>query len=98
MTLTLTDAEHIIAEQRNDIRILREAIRLTREYVGETMLPAEDGWTWYEAIKATGDCEGFGHCGCVLNPAIVGYAWPGNSLKHCSFPTGHQGPCEDGED
>lgn len=33
---------------------LREAIRLTREYVGEEVLPAIPGWTWYDAMMATG--------------------------------------------
>jgi hypothetical protein len=31
-------------------RALR-AICLTRDYVGEQVLPAEDGWEWYEASK-----------------------------------------------
>ncbi len=26
-----------------------EALRLTREYVGEEMLPALEGWSWYDA-------------------------------------------------
>lgn len=30
---------------------LAEAIRLTREYVGEANLPALPGWSWYEATK-----------------------------------------------
>jgi hypothetical protein len=30
---------------------LAEAIRLTREYVGENMLPAVPGWSWYDAMQ-----------------------------------------------
>jgi len=26
-----------------------EALRLTREYVGEEMLPPLEGWSWYDA-------------------------------------------------
>ncbi len=31
-----------------------EALRLTREYVGEEMLPAIPGWSWYDATVALG--------------------------------------------
>lgn len=30
---------------------LAEAIRLTREYVGADLLPAVDGWSWYDALR-----------------------------------------------
>jgi hypothetical protein len=30
---------------------MAEAIRLTREYVGEAELPNEAGWSWHEAMK-----------------------------------------------
>ena len=30
----------------------REALRLTREYVGEDALPAIEGWSWYDADNA----------------------------------------------
>ena len=30
----------------------REAIRYTQEYVGDGLLPALEGWSWYEGIKA----------------------------------------------
>lgn len=96
MTPTLTDAEAVMAEQRNDIHRLREAIRLTREYVGEAMLPAVEGWDWYDAIKATGDCEGFGKCGVALDPVMHGRHRNG-WLKHCQGPAGHVGEHEGGE-
>jgi hypothetical protein len=31
---------------------LAEAIRLTREYVGEVALPAVEGWSWFDATGA----------------------------------------------
>ncbi|MFI1166579.1 hypothetical protein ACH4UM_23985 [Streptomyces sp. NPDC020801] len=30
---------------------LAQAIRLTREYVGEELLPPIDGWSWYDALR-----------------------------------------------
>lgn len=33
----------------NALRECVEAIRLTREYVGEEMLPEIEGWSWYDA-------------------------------------------------
>jgi hypothetical protein len=32
----------------------REAFRLTREYVGEDMLPEIPGWSWYDADQELG--------------------------------------------
>jgi hypothetical protein len=34
------------------LRQTREALRLTREYVGEKVLPAIEGWSWYDATVA----------------------------------------------
>jgi hypothetical protein len=36
------------------IQQLCEALRLTREYVGEDVLPALPGWAWYDALVAAG--------------------------------------------
>lgn len=33
------------------LRECREAFRFTREYVGEDVLPAIEGWSWYDADK-----------------------------------------------
>lgn len=30
---------------------VQEQIRLTQEYVGDGLLPALPGWSWYDAIK-----------------------------------------------
>jgi hypothetical protein len=30
---------------------LAQALRLTREYVGEDLLPAVEGWSWYDALR-----------------------------------------------
>ncbi|MGW3511195.1 hypothetical protein [Streptomyces sp. NPDC000994] len=30
---------------------LAQALRLTREYVGEDMLPAVEGWSWFDALR-----------------------------------------------
>ncbi|MFE1082460.1 hypothetical protein [Brevibacterium sediminis] len=30
---------------------LAHAIRLTVEYVGNDLLPAKEGWSWYDALK-----------------------------------------------
>ncbi|MCX4786501.1 hypothetical protein OG369_09985 [Streptomyces sp. NBC_01221] len=41
---TLTEAEAVIAE-------LAHALRLTHEYVGGDLLPAVEGWSWYDALR-----------------------------------------------
>jgi hypothetical protein len=33
------------------IILLAEALRLTREYCGKYLLPAEEGWSWYDALN-----------------------------------------------
>jgi hypothetical protein len=43
------DAED--AERSPAVRELAEALRLTREYVGEDLLPAVEGWSWYDALR-----------------------------------------------
>ena len=37
------------------LSVALRAICLTRDYVGEEMLPAKDGWEWYEAGKKLAD-------------------------------------------
>lgn len=73
-----------------DVERLREAIRLTREYVGARMLPALPGWSWFDAIAATGGFEGFGACGCVLDPRVHGRTADGE-LRYCDLPAAHEG-------
>lgn len=34
------------------LEVAKEAIRLTREYVGADVLPAINGWSWYDATVA----------------------------------------------
>ncbi len=41
----LEEAEHLLAKAR-------EALRLTREYVGEERLPNIEGWSHYDATVA----------------------------------------------
>lgn len=41
-----------LEEARQLLEQAKEALRLTREYVGEDMLPALDGWSWYDATVA----------------------------------------------
>ena len=74
----------------DDVELLREAIRLTREYVGYRMLPATEGWSWFDAVKATGGFDGFGDCGCVLDPAVFGRPRAGD-LFYCDRPADHDG-------
>ena len=74
----------------DDVVRLREAIRLTREYVGDSTLPALEGWDWFDAVKATGGLEGFGTCGCVLDPQEFGRT-PTGKLLFCRRPAGHDG-------
>jgi hypothetical protein len=74
----------------SDVVKLREAIRLTREYVGERTLPALPGWDWFEAIKATGGLDGFGGCGAVLDPQVHGREG-GRHLRYCNLPADHDG-------
>ena len=73
-----------------DMELLRRALRLTREYVGERALPAAPGWEWYEAVKATGGFDGFGRCGCVLDPQVHGRPRAGD-LFYCTLAAGHEG-------
>ena len=75
----------------DDVELLREAIRLTREYVGERMLPAVEGWSWFDAVKATGGFDGFGRCGCVLSPWAFGRPQRAGELFYCDRPAGHDG-------
>ena len=76
----------------SDVELLREAIRLTREYVGPRMLPAVEGWSWFEAVKATGGLDGFGDCGCVLDPAVFGRpTFTPGEMFYCDLPAGHDG-------
>jgi hypothetical protein len=35
------------------ISVLRQAIRLTQEYVGDELMPPLEGWDWYDALKVT---------------------------------------------
>lgn len=74
-----------------EIALLRNAIRLTREYVGEPTLPAVEGWDWFDAIVATGGLDGFGGCGCALDPKVFGRAPTASGLRFCGLPAGHRG-------
>jgi hypothetical protein len=38
-------------EDPGAVEDLTEAIRLTVEYVGTDTLPAQDGWSWFEALR-----------------------------------------------
>ncbi len=89
-----------VAEAAGDIHMLREAIRLTREYVGDRTLPAVEGWTWFDAIKATGGFEGFGTCGCALDPWVWGRPQGHHvsdtgerKLYYCTYAPDHDGDC-----
>ncbi|MFJ2719416.1 hypothetical protein [Streptomyces sp. NPDC087437] len=46
----LTKAERIRALEAA-VAELAQALRLTREYVGEDVLPAAEGWSWYDALR-----------------------------------------------
>lgn len=52
--VVMVNGERFIPDgQRNVVLIMaREALRLTREYVGEDKLPAIKGWSWYDATEA----------------------------------------------
>lgn len=43
----MTDDEELEAA----IDELTEALRLTVEYVGNEVLPAREGWTWFDVLK-----------------------------------------------
>jgi hypothetical protein len=50
----LTDLHRLRAELEQAqaaVAELAQAIRLTREYVGEELLPPVDGWSWYDALR-----------------------------------------------
>ena len=52
--VVMVNGERFIPDaQRNVVLVMaKEALRLTREYVGEDMLPAIKGWSWYDATVA----------------------------------------------
>ena len=79
----------------SDVERLREAIRLTREYIGERALPAVAGWSWFDAIASTGGFDGFGRCGCVLDPQAHGRPMAGD-LFYCGLSAGHDGDHDKG--
>ena len=41
----------IRAAVEQDVETLTEALRLTVEYVGNGTLPAQEGWSWYDALR-----------------------------------------------
>ncbi len=41
-----------LVENEKVLSLALRALCLTRDYVGERLLPAVDGWEWYEAAKA----------------------------------------------
>ena len=45
-----------MAEARQLLEQAKEALRLTRGYVGEDMLPALKGWSWYDATVSLPEC------------------------------------------
>lgn len=49
---TATFFEQRIRDLEAVLREAKEGIRLTREYVGEAMLPPIEGWSWYDATRA----------------------------------------------
>ena len=75
----------------NQVLLLRRAILHTRQYVGDRALPAWEGWDWFDAIEATGGVEGYGTCGCSLDPQVFGRGQDG-SLLYCTLPAGHELP------
>ena len=95
-----------VTELHLHVHTLREAIRLTREYVGESTLPALPGWSWYDAIEVTGGFDGFGNCGMVLDPQVHGLTKDGDlGLLYCTLDINHDGdhgrapePAEDRSD
>ena len=44
-------ADAVLAVVQPAIAELAQAIRLTREYVGEELLPPIEGWSWYDALR-----------------------------------------------
>jgi hypothetical protein len=46
-----TETDRVRADRGDAIADLAQAIRLTREYVGADLLPAIEGWSWYDALK-----------------------------------------------
>jgi hypothetical protein len=84
------DPDESIALLAVQVTQLRTALRLTREYVGYRTLPAVKGWDWYDAIEATGGFDGFGPCGCALDPQEWGRPNP-SALHYCGKDAGHDG-------
>jgi hypothetical protein len=40
-----------LEQAKTAVAELAQAIRLTREYVGEELLPPVEGWSWYDALR-----------------------------------------------
>jgi hypothetical protein len=49
MIIAVRDEE--VQQLRAAVAELAQAIRLTREYVGEELLPPVEGWSWYDALR-----------------------------------------------
>lgn len=95
---TVGEARH---RAENAVAELAQAIRLTREYVGEEMLPAVEGWSWYDALRrwapdlldamtqpetATQATEPREHCG-DLKPQFT----ENTERTECVLRPGHKG-------
>lgn len=37
---------------RAHAEMLAQALRLTQEYVGDAILPPQEGWSWFDALRA----------------------------------------------
>ena len=54
----IADLEEALRLANEDAERLAWAFRLTREYVGEALLPAIEGWSWFDALKAHAERTG----------------------------------------
>jgi len=53
------DAAQVLYERQSEaLNLALEAFRHTREYIGEDLMPAIEGWSWYDAVQAIREIQG----------------------------------------
>lgn len=76
--------EKLIIEYEEKSSILSEALQalcLTRDYVGEDVLPAIDGWSWFDAAKSISKA-------IPSDEWVTQFAYRAKNCPQCSSDTG----------
>lgn len=98
----MTDSERIL-ELEETLRIARQALKHTRDYVGHAVLPEVDGWSWFDAVTLIDKtlrpkeprslrqivCEGIGTGSlCWENPGGAGEFDTSEAIRVCDTVVG----------